>query len=284
MTTVQKIIKYLAIAFAIFLSLTIISAIISGIYIAVNAIGLVTDRDTPALTQNLEVIESNINERSSDISAIDIQILATNLQIKTGDSFKIETNNSEIKCKEENGKITIIEDEKYNWWFIGEEKDSRLVIYLPENEKEYDNIRIKNGAGKITVEKLVTKRFELKQGAGEVFIKNLVVSNNAIFKGGAGEVRIESGRINNLEAKQGVGNTYIKAELYGNTNIKTGIGALGLDLNLPKDEYRFDVKKGIGEVTLDGMQIGSDSIYGDGYNKIEIKGGIGNIDIRTNQN
>ena len=41
MTTAQKVIKYLATAFAVFLIITIISAILSGGYALLSALGLI---------------------------------------------------------------------------------------------------------------------------------------------------------------------------------------------------------------------------------------------------
>ena len=88
MTAVQKIIKYFAIAFAIFLIVTIISAILSGGYILLRTFGLI-QTDKNIVTDNLQVISSEVKE----ISTLKINMLHTNLKVKEGDSFKVETNN-----------------------------------------------------------------------------------------------------------------------------------------------------------------------------------------------
>ncbi|MFU2363982.1 MAG: hypothetical protein ACM67R_09135, partial [Clostridiales bacterium] len=54
MTTAQKIIKYCAIAFAIFLIVTIVSGILSGIYGLASAIGLKKGRINETGSINLE--------------------------------------------------------------------------------------------------------------------------------------------------------------------------------------------------------------------------------------
>ena len=285
MTAAQKIIKYLAIAFAIFLVITIISGILGGIYALVNAFDLINGKDRPVLTKDYTVISETKDDITQEFNPklIDIELSATELQIKIANDFKVETNNPEIKYKEDNGKIKIVENEEHKLWFIGKDFDSKLIIYLPQNEEMYEEVIIKAGAGKIFIDKLETKRFKLEQGAGKVVISNIVVSKEARIEGGAGEISIESGKIRNLRLNQGLGKTYINANLLGDTDIESGIGALELNLSLPKESYRFNIKKGIGRVTINDVKIASDSILGEGENYIKIDGGIGSIQIKTNE-
>lgn len=91
MTTAQKIIKYMATAFAVFLIVTIISAILTGGYAILKACGLIHSNDKQ-ITGELKVISNQIKE----VETLKIELACTNLEIKTGDSFKVETNNPEI--------------------------------------------------------------------------------------------------------------------------------------------------------------------------------------------
>lgn len=283
MTATQKVIKYLALAFAIFLIITITSAILTGIYALVSSLDLINGKDRPVLSKDYLVISETKDDIQADINLkeIDIELSATELQIKIADKFKVETNNPEIKYKEDNGKIRIIENEEHKLWFIGKDFDSKLMIYLPQNVEIYEKVKIKAGAGKISIDNLETKKFKLEQGAGKVEISNLLVSDEAIIEGGAGEISIKAGKIRNLRLDQGLGKTYINAELLGENNIDSGIGALDLNLTLPKESYRFNIKKGIGKVTVNDVKIGSDLLFGEGVNYIKVDGGIGNINIKT---
>ena len=60
MNTTQKIIKYLAIAFAVFLIVTIISAILTGLYALSNVLGLRNDNETIGEMKTIEIEESQI--------------------------------------------------------------------------------------------------------------------------------------------------------------------------------------------------------------------------------
>ena len=107
MTNAQKIIKYLAIAFAIFLIVTIISTITATLFALSGILGLKKD------------IEKNINSEmvttdfeNTDISTLYIDIEFTNLTIKNGELLKIETDNSNIICNQDNKKLLIKEKNK----------------------------------------------------------------------------------------------------------------------------------------------------------------------------
>ena len=110
MTTAQKVIKYLAIAFAIFLIITIISTISATLFALSGILGLKQDIEE---SLNSEMVATNFE--NSDITTLDIEVAFTNLTIKTGDSIKIETDNNNINYKQENQKLEI--KEKSKKWF-----------------------------------------------------------------------------------------------------------------------------------------------------------------------
>ena len=109
MTTAQKIIKYMATAFALFLVVTIISAVLSAGYGILNSIGLIHTKDN-IITEDFQTISNDVKE----VSTLKIDLACTNLDIKVGDNFKVETNNSKIVFEENNGNAQIKEKNK-NW-------------------------------------------------------------------------------------------------------------------------------------------------------------------------
>lgn len=169
MTTAQKVIKYIATAFAVFLIITIISAILSGGYALLSAFGLIRTNKN-MVTEDLKVISSEIKE----ISTLQIDLAFTNLDIKTGDNFKVETNNSKITFTNDNGSVKIKEENQS--WLNNNNKASNLIIYIPEDIIAIDEIKIETGAGKINIEKLNTQSLYLKLGAGDVHIENVIAT------------------------------------------------------------------------------------------------------------
>ena len=168
MTTAQKIIKYFALAFAVFLIVTIISAILTGGYSILKAFELIHTNDKQ-ITEELKVISNQIKE----VETLKIELACTNLEIKTGENFRVETNNSKITFEEQNGSVKIKEKTK-NWFSNNGASD--LIIYIPENMIALDETKIETGAGKINIEKLNTQGLYLELGAGDVHIENLIAT------------------------------------------------------------------------------------------------------------
>ena len=272
MTTAQKVIKYLATAFAVFLIITIISAILSGGYALLSALGLIhTNKDI--VTENLKVISKEVKE----VTTLKIDLAYTNLDIKTGDDFKVETNNSKITFEENNGSVKIKEENRN--WLNNDNISSNLVICIPEDMIAIDKTKIQTGAGKINIEKLNTQNLYLELGAGDVYIENVIATGETKIDGGVGKTELKSCEINNLKANLGMGEFTFSGKLTGKSEIDSGIGAINIDLIDNKNNYKIDVSKGLGNVTLDGQKLEEDRVYGIGKNYLDIDGGIGEIKI-----
>lgn len=250
MTTAQKIIKYIATAFALFLVVTIISAILSAGYGILNSIGLIHTKDN-IITEDFKVISNDVKE----VSTLKIDLACTNLEIKVGDKFKVETNNSKIVFEENNGNAQI--KEKNENWLNNNNNSSDLIVYIPE----------------------AIPNLYLELGAGDVHIENIVVTQQIEINGGVGKTDLKSCKINNLQANLGMGEFTFYGELTGKNTISSGIGEVNLNLINNKEDYTIDVSKGIGTVVLDGENVEADRKYGNGENYLDIDGGIGDINI-----
>lgn len=266
MTTAQKVIKYLALAFAMFL----IVSIFSGIMIGISTLSNIFKAD-----DNITTELKDLNVQNTNITQLDIDINYANLTIKTGGTLKVETNNKNINYQEKGNKL-IIEEKKYNWFNTKDESD--LIVYIPSNYS-FGDISIEAGTGKVNLENINTKKLELDLGAGKVTIVNLVVEQNAEIDGGAGEINIKNSSINNLDLSGGVGKFTLNSKLTGNNKIDAGVGQLYITLLGNKEDYKIVVDKGIGTAKINNESIKDGKIYGSGLNSLDVDGGIGNINI-----
>lgn len=274
MTTAQKIIKYLATAFAVFLIVSIISGVLSVFYALSAVLGL-------------KKVENKVNEEkaminfeaSNDVATVDIDVDFTNLIIKNGDYLRVETNNQNIDYKQDNQKLKI-KEKTHNWFAKNDE--GNLIVYIPENLK-FEQVKINADAGKIHIENLNTEKLNLELGAGETEIENLIVTYNCKINSGAGKVSISSGKINDLKLDMGIGKFEISSEITGNSKVNAGIGNLNLDIKGIRENYTLKANKGIGNIKIDKKEISEDAVYGSGENAIKIEGGIGNIDVNFSE-
>lgn len=266
MNSLQKIIKYLAVALAIFLTFNIIYGIMYG----VSFIGNIFGNDETIVEEKLNELEV-----SNATKILEINVSSSNITFKQGTTFRAETNNKYINIKQDNNKMLITE-KKNNWFFNS--NNNELIIYIP-NDFIFDVFLIETGAGKVNIDSLSTKQLYLNLGAGKVDINSLNVLSKAKVDGGAGDLSIIKSDIHNLDLDMGVGKLLLESKLTGNNKIDSGVGKMDLTLIGTLDDYQISLDKGIGNATINGTLMVDKNIYGTGFNKIDIDGGIGSIDI-----
>ena len=275
MTTLQKVIKYLALAFAIFLTVSIVGGILS----AVGLLGsLFSDDDAEwgdviGETKNYTV--------SSEISDLNIQINAADFYIKEGNSFSIESNLKNLDVDEKNGCLTLKDLTKIKLNGSNAYENAVLTIYVPVGTV-FDNVNIKTGAGRFTVDSLSAATIGFELGAGDVTISKLIAEKSANIEGGAGRITISDGAIKNLDLEMGLGQLNLTSALTGDCNLDSGVGEMNVTLLGSKDDYELDIEKGIGNITVDGKNVTDYGSSGNGANEVDIHGGVGAINVRFN--
>lgn len=216
---------------------------------------------------------------ASEITDLDIEAATADITIVKGDTLTVETDRFGFSLKEKKGKISIEE----RGGIFSLDKNRNVKITIPKGFA-FEKIEVESGASDINSEALQTAELELDIGAGDVEFDNLVVTGKASIDCGAGEFALKSGSINNLKFSLGVGSAELNTTLSSDCDFECGVGELKLNLPDGKAAYAFDIETGIGEVKLDSQRIKSETLIGDGANKIKIEGGVGSIDITFNAN
>lgn len=273
MTTTQKIIKYLAIAFALFLVISIFSIIFGLSREIISSIN--NDKKESELLEEYTTISNNVN----NIESFKIDISNDDIEIKEGEKFEVKTNDPDVKFYHENSIVKIKSDKTFSWHLSNSSRGT-IIIYLP-NEFNISELDLNLGAGKIDIDKIFVETLLMDLGAGTMTAKEINVYEKAMINGGAGNINIYSGTINNLNLKLGAGNASIQSDLTGSNTLTTGVGKLNLGLSRSKDNYKFDISKGLGNIILNDFDVSEDILIGDGETKIKISGAVGNIIINT---
>ncbi|MDD7114550.1 MAG: DUF4097 family beta strand repeat-containing protein [Lachnospiraceae bacterium] len=263
MTTFQKVIKYLALAFAIFLSISIISGILQAFVALPNYFG-----KTPTGEMKAYTFKTNFTELKTDLTA-------SSLEIKTGDSFKVESNLKYLDCREDGNCLIIKETKKLN---PGRWKNIQLTLTVPEGTV-FSQADIDTGAGEVSIEKLAADSLSLTLGAGELQGKELIANNAAKIDGGAGSITITDCSLHNADIDMGIGELHYTGTLTGNSKVDYGVGETNLTLTGSEKDYQIILDKGVGDAIVNGMSMGDNSTYGNGVNRIEVDGGVGDLNI-----
>jgi len=274
----QKVIKYIAIAFGIFLSVNIIIGIVSAVFFGIRVLDI-NFKENNKTTEVVSNYEMTMSQKYEDIEKLKIEIGYSKLEIKQGGEFKVESNskNENINIKKSTNTLTIREENTWN--LFDDDIESHIIITVPEYHY-FEKIEIDAGSGEVSISDVQTKSFELEVGAGNVVISNLLVEGKTDIDGGAGKVVIKDSNLNNLDLDVGVGEFQIlNSKLLDNSDIDAGIGKLQITLNGSLDDYRIIPTTGIGSFTIESNQIENDKVYGNGQNKIKIDAGIGKVEI-----
>lgn len=270
MNSVQKVIKYLALAFAIFLSVSIIGGIITGL---TGISYILSGRNSEA------VGEMQVYPIEGELSSLSLSLSGAKLKIKTADKFSVESNHNYISVKSENGQLCINETKKL---FSVYPKGATVILNIPEGFV-FDEATVDTGAGKVEIDSLSADVLKLSLGAGEAEIKNLTANSRADIDGGAAKLNIDGGRLCNLKLDMGVGELTLKSRIEGQSRLDYGIGETKLTLLGNREDYKIEIDKGIGEARVAGESMRDDSVYGTGENRIQIDGGIGSINIEVSE-
>ena len=197
MTALQRIIKYCAVALAVFL----IVAIISGICGAISMVSFFFDGDAAGEMQTYTV--------SSDVESLDLEVSAAALEIVTGDSFSVESNHKYLLLKEDNGALRISEEKI----LFGVSSDGVTVILTVPEGFVFEDAAISAGAGKVSVDTFSANvlsldlgdaeltllgkkddyRIEVDKGVGGATLDGKVLSDDSIWGGGANRIDVDGG-------------------------------------------------------------------------------------------
>lgn len=261
MSTAQKIIKYCAIAFAVF----IIASIISGI---IRLFWLFGRDDAVGEMKSYSVTEENVETLEVDLSA-------GQFEIKTGDSFGVESNHKYLRFESSNGLISINEERDA---FSFNADGLKVILTVPENFV-FKKADISAGAGKVKIDKLAADSLSLGFGAGEAKIDNLTANTSAKIDSGAGELTINGGELADLDFDMGVGEVNLQSRLTGDCDIDYGVGELNMTLIGKSEDYCITLDKGVGEAKMDGSKMHDGETYGTGNTNVKIDGGVGELNI-----
>ena len=225
--------------------------------------------------QDVVLDETKTYEITSEIHSLDVQISAADFKIVSADEFFVESNLKFLSVSEKDGVLKIVDEAKSNSNY----SNATLTLYVP-NGIVFNDVDIETGAAKMTVDTLSASSMELKLGAGDVRFESLNASSEVDIKGGAGQITVVSGTLNDLSLEMGMGELNLTAAVLGESDLKFGVGESNVTLIGSKDDYKVDIEKGLGNITVDGKTVTDFGGSGNGQNHIEIEGGVGTINLK----
>lgn len=272
MNTFQKVIKYLAIAFAILLTVGILTSIV-GI---VSGVFSIFEEDEGT------VIDYSMDFK--DIEALDINHNIGKLSVKIGNTFRVEASNVSDRFRAEAVKGTLVIEEpdiisRFLWFDFGSKnRKSIITVYVPEDFIA-KRINIDSGVGNVILENLTAERLIINAGVGDIYGKGLT-AKRVDTKGGVGEIELIDVNFTDVDFESGVGDINVEGIIIGKSEIDCGIGDVKVRIEGARIDYALRINGGLGNIRVNGSKVSGE--YSDSYNAdntIRIEGGIGNLNI-----
>ena len=278
MTGFQKFIKYAAIAFGIYLSITIVLVLlgIARTFVGVSHIG--NERFEQRMEEGKEneqdsVIENteesstpNFSKSYENIQKLEIDLENVNLEIKKGDSFKIEGINLSDRIQiQENGNNIKIDDDHIPSGYINE--NTKLVVYMPESQK-LNEIDIEVQYASVNIENIYATKFSLDLQNNTCKINQLTADYVEINNESA-DMDISTGEANRFQLEADLGDENVAIKVLENAEIDLEHANAEIKLIGSQEDYQIMHKKQEGRTSIAGQEISSENeTIGNGNAKI----------------
>ncbi len=272
MTSFQKIIKYGAIAFAIYLCFLIIGMIIFGI---TAIFGITTGLEMFENRKDDVAMITKWEQEYTNITTMDINLSVCKLAIKKGDMLKVDVSNvsDQFKCEEEENKLKIEDKNLQKSIFDTIDYKPEVTIYIPET-MGFEEVTIETGVNETNIEYLKADKINLEMGVGKYQVDSLS-AKYAKIEAGAGEANINHANIKELKLDGGVGKLVLTSKITKKADINSGVGKMELNLiGLPTD-YKIKAETGLGNFVVNGQKIKNNQTLGNGEATIKVDAGVG---------
>ena len=266
MTGFQKFIKYAAIAFGIYLSITIVFVLLG---IARGFVGASKNNELRNFVKDREEYQTeDITRTYENIKKLEVNVEETELIIRNGDTFRIEGTNIPDRMEiEQNGDTLKVSDEELPSNFSDE--NMVVTIYIPEDVK-LDNIDLEINYVSADIQKLNTANLKLDVYSNYCEIDE-IIADNMEFENEEGNIDIYDAEIGRLLFDSESGVEDVSLDITGNAEINLEYSYTDMNLIGTQEDYQISTKNRSGNIYIDGETITSNAeTWGSGSTKINL--------------
>ena len=266
MTGFQKFIKYAAIAFGIYLSITIVLVLLG---VARGFVGASRNDEFKDIIRDREEYHTeDITRNYENIKSLEVNVEETELIIRNGDTFRIEGTNIPDRMEiEQDGNKLKVSDEELPSSFSDE--NMVVTIYIPEDVK-LDNIDLEINYVSADIQKLNTANLKLDIYNNYCEIDE-IIADNMEFKNEEGNIDIYDAEIGRLlfDSESGVEDVSLDITVNAEFNLEYSY----TDMNLigKEEDYQISTRNKSGNIYIDDETITSNAeTWGSGNTKINL--------------
>lgn len=220
----------------------------------------------------------NQEDLFENVESFKIVVANSNLDIFPGEGDKVKVIAENVKGKytvQQNGNTLEIR-EGIKGVHV-QTTDSKIVVYVPQ-DTIINTLEVENGAGALVIGNLEGMILNIEQGAGKLTLGRVDFSMVDI-EAGVGEIDFSKSVCNTLNIDAGVGKLKMDDIRFNRCKLEAGIGDVSISLAGPRENYKLNIEKGLGTVTIDGKTIPGNVKDSEGTQSLDIECGVGNVDL-----
>lgn len=266
MTGFQKFIKYGAIAFGIYLSITIVFVLLG---IARGFVGASRNDEFKDLTRDEEEYHTeNITRTYENIKNLEVNVEETELIIRNGDTFRIEGTNipDRMEIKQDGDRLKVSDEELPSSF---SDENMVVTIYVPE-EIKLDTIDLEINYVPADIQKLNTTNLKLDIYNNYCEIDE-IITDNMEFKNEEGNLDIYDAEVGRLLFDSESGVEDVSLDITGNAEINLEYSYTDINLIGTQEDYQISTRNQSGNTYIDGETITNNAeTRGSGNAKINV--------------
>ena len=257
MNGLQKVIKYCAMAFAVFLSVVIFGTIVSvvvGVTTGIAGVNYFMGDDK----ERINLSEEYSLEEAKELGITDILVdCSAEITVRTGNVLSIEAVNvtEDYEIRQNNGKLSIVQDTpefKIWFWFGNYSERETVVVTIPE-ELVTEQVKVLSGSGEVILSGVEAENLTVDSGSGKVTAEN-VRAKRLYVDSGSGRVTIAGAMMAETEINSGSGGITVDNSKLGKLLLNSGSGTVRME-NVESEEAEVD--SGSGTVSYEGVLNGT---------------------------
>jgi len=257
MNGIQKVIKYCAMAFAIFLTVVIFGAIVSavlGVTTGIVGVNFLMGEEKERIDLSQEYTIEEVNRLGIQSVLVDCNAEIT---VKPGEKLAIVAENvtDEYEIRQANGKFSIVQKTpqiKIGLWFGNTSEGERVTVSVPQ-KLLMEQIKVNSGSGKVVLESFQTDDLMVDSGSGRVTI-NDVRTKRMNIDSGSGKVSLLRTNAEETGLVIGSGGIAVDDATLGKLRLDSGSGSVALRNVIAE---KAEVDSGSGSVLVEGKLTGS---------------------------
>lgn len=275
MNGVQKVIKYCAMAFAVFLTVVIFGAIVTavmGVTTGIAGVNFLLGEEKERI--HLEEEYSVEEAKALGITNILVDCNAE-ITVKPGDKLAIEAENvtDEYEIRRKGGTFSIVQETpkiNINLWFSNSYEKEIVTVTVPkelfmEQVKvdsgsgkvllegfRSDSLMVDSGSGSVVINDVTTKRMNIDSGSGRVSLARTEAEETGLITGSGG-ITAEDADLGRLTLDSGSGSVALRNVIAEQAEVDSGSGSVLVEGKLTGD-CEFETGSGSLTLRLDGRE------------------------------